>query len=319
MIGRPSSRTAKTRVTICIATYRRPRMLATLLKALDRLTFHKTPEPLVTVVIIDNDAEASAQESVERAASRARWPLWYGIEPRRGISYARNRSVAAVGKDCDFVVFVDDDEIPHRRWLDELLCAQARHAADVVAGPVLPRFEALPPSWIERGRYFERPRYRTGHRLFVIGAGNALVRARLLTGASDPFRTEFALSGAEDAHLFMRLAQAGARMVWADEAVVDERVPKTRLTWRWVLRRAYSGGNSFARCELDVRPGRGVPLRRVLKGVARIAQGIGLLIVAPAYGFFGLIDASARVCLGLGMISGVLGYRSERYRHVHGA
>ena len=41
------------RVTICIATYRRPRMLATLLKALDRLTFAKGPVPRVNVVVID--------------------------------------------------------------------------------------------------------------------------------------------------------------------------------------------------------------------------------------------------------------------------
>src|SRR5437016_9092776 len=103
-----AGRGARAKVTICIATYCRPRMLAQLLKALDRLTFRKVPMPLVNVVVIDNDANASGREPVEHSARRGRWPLCYGIEPRRGISYARNRGVAGAGKDCDFVVFVDD-------------------------------------------------------------------------------------------------------------------------------------------------------------------------------------------------------------------
>jgi len=310
---------AAERVAVCIATYRRPRMLATLLKALDRLTFRKMPEPRVTVVVIDNDADASARESVERAAGRGRWPLCYGIESRRGISYARNRAIAAAGKDCDFVVFIDDDEVPRRNWLDELLFVQANHNADVVAGPVVARFEALPPAWIERGRCFERPRYRSGERPAVAGAGNVLIRARQLDRLSGPFDARFALSGAEDTHLFMRLGNAGARMVWADEAVVDERVPSSRMKWKWVLQRAYRGGNSYALCELDVQPGFSVACVRVAKGAVRVIQGFGLLVLAPAFGVAGLVDAARRMCLGLGMLTGVLGYRYEEYRQVHGA
>ena len=199
------------RVGICIATYRRPRMLATLLKALDRQAFQKARPPLVTVVVIDNDVAESARATVERAAVRARWPLCYGVEPRRGISYARNRGVVAVGQTCDFLVFVDDDELPRRNWLDELLFVQARENADVVAGPVLPRFDEVPPAWVDRGRFFVRPRYRTGHPLSVAGAGNALVRTGVLTEQPGPFAPQFALSGAEDTHLFMRLERLGVR------------------------------------------------------------------------------------------------------------
>ena len=312
-------RPVASRVAICIATYRRPRMLATLLKALDRQVFQKARPPLVTVVVIDNDVAESARPTVERAGIRSRWPLHYAVEPRRGISHARNCGVVAVGRECDFVVFVDDDELPRRNWLDELLSVQARENADVVAGPVLARFDELPPAWVERGRFFVRPRYRTGHPLSVAGAGNVLVRTGVLTEQPGPFAPQFALSGAEDTHLFMRLQRLGARMVWADEAVVDERVPKTRLNVRWLLQRAYRGGNGFARCELDVRPGARVRWTRALKGAARVAQGVALLAVAPAYGLCGLVDASARVCLGLGMLTGVLGYGYDEYRQVHGA
>src|SRR5438034_9674857 len=315
----PSARSAAARVAICIATCRRPRMLATLMKALDRLTFRKVSEPFVTVIVIDNDANSSARATIEQAAGGARWPLCYGIESRRGISYARNRAVAAAGNECDFVVFIDDDEVPCRSWLDELLFVQASHHADVVAGPVLSHFEESPPEWIARARCFERPRYRTGHHLAFAGTGNVLIRGSLLAGQAGPFDARFALSGGEDTHLFMRLHDAGARMVWADEAVVQERVPPSRANWWWVLQRAYRGGNTISLCELDVRPGRGVRWVRAAKGAAKIAQGIGLLSMAPASGIRGLVDASFRIGQGLGMVAGILGRRYEEYRQVHGA
>src|SRR2546427_13284058 len=135
-------------------------MLAPLLRARDRRVSQKARPPLVTVVVIDNDADESARFTVERAAVRARWPLCYGVEPRRGISYARNCGVTAVARECDFVVFVDDDELPRRNWLDELLSVQACENADVVGGAVLPRVDELPHASVARGRVLLRPRSR---------------------------------------------------------------------------------------------------------------------------------------------------------------
>src|SRR2546428_416069 len=202
------------RVGICIATYRRPRMLATLLKALDRQAFQKARPPLVTVVVIDNDVAESARATVERAAVRARWPLCYGVEPRRGISYARNRGVVAVGQTCDFLVFVDDDELPRRNWLDELLFAQARENADVVAGPVLPRFAEVPPAWVDRGRFFLRPRCRAGPPLSAGSGGSARGRAGGLRELPRPFPPRCARGGGEYPPLCMPRGRLGPRGWW---------------------------------------------------------------------------------------------------------
>src|SRR5438128_11032412 len=134
------------RVGICIATYRRPRMLATLLKALDRQAFQKARPPLVTVVVIDNDVAESARATVERAAVRARWPLCYGVEPRRGISYARNRGVVAAGQTCDFLVFVDDDELPRRNCRANCRSFQRGGTPTSGPGPSPPGSASLRPA-----------------------------------------------------------------------------------------------------------------------------------------------------------------------------
>jgi GT2 family glycosyltransferase len=43
---------------------------------------------------------------------------------------------------ADSVAFVDDEEVPDPRWLQELLIVQSRYGANVVCGPVLPVFSS---------------------------------------------------------------------------------------------------------------------------------------------------------------------------------
>ena len=106
-------------------------------------------------------ADGSALVSVKEAVRYLRIPITYEVEPNRGVSFARNRSVRMAGE-CDYVGFVDDDEFVEENWLDELLNAQVLYNADVVLGPVLPAFDYEPPVWIKKGRFFERPRHPTG-------------------------------------------------------------------------------------------------------------------------------------------------------------
>ena len=59
------------RVSICVCTFKRAEMLKILLKGIDSLIFRKCPVPDITVVVVDNDPEKSAQ-------SYARMPLVNG-------------------------------------------------------------------------------------------------------------------------------------------------------------------------------------------------------------------------------------------------
>ena len=60
-------------------------------------------------VVVDNDADESSRAVV--TAAKLPWPVVYVVEPERGIPFARNRAVREAA-DSDFVVFIDDDEIP---------------------------------------------------------------------------------------------------------------------------------------------------------------------------------------------------------------
>lgn len=268
-------------VSLCIATYRRPDRLALLLEDLTRQS--RVPDE---VVVVDNDADASARGTVEqRLALGAPFPIRYDIQPQKNISLTRNKTVELAGG--DWVAFVDDDERAPVNWLEQLLDAAARFDADGVLGPVNPVVPADAPAWILRGRFYEFPRMMTGgvvppNRLRL---GNLLFRGSWLRRTRGPFDPAYGLTGGEDGDLLSRLAQEGARIVWCDEALVHEPVEAARLSLHWLLRRALSGGQDFAQHALAGRYGAMSTLSRVnffaLALVQALAAALFVLVSWP--------------------------------------
>lgn len=297
-------------VCICVATFGRPAGLTRLLRSLSNLSFQKNSDLLVRVAVADNDADGSAWLSVKEATQYLRVPVTYEIEPKRGVSFARNRSVRMAGE-CDYVAFVDDDEFVEANWLDELLKAQALYNADVVLGPVIPAFDYQPPDWIMKGRFFERPRHLTGTPISYGRTGNALVVKRVLDRIPGPFDPAFALSGAEDTLLFRHVLNSGARIIWCDEAVVTE-VNSAGRNARWFLRRTFGSANAYVFCQRAL----GIGSRRwlfALRGLALTAGGALALVPSPVLGLDKTVWACARVASGLGHLTGAFNLRHNRY------
>ena len=190
-------------VAICVITYQRPKGLRRLLNGLNCLTFSQSKHLDVRVIVVDNDSTGSASQVCESIIPSFKYPLTYSIESRRGISYARNRAIACVPPDTDFVAFIDDDEVPETSWLDELLTAQSKYDADVVSGPVLPYFPSeTVATWVVKGRFFERPRYPTGYLRKTAATNNVLVCGEIFRSMDKLFDERFALTGGEDGHFF---------------------------------------------------------------------------------------------------------------------
>jgi succinoglycan biosynthesis protein ExoM len=299
-------------VAVCVATHKRLHGLDRLLESLKALTFTECGEPSVEVVIVDNDPSLSAQALCAARALTSRWPLFYVSEPRRGISFARNAAIRqARARDAEFIAFIDDDEIPTPAWLDELLSAISRYDADVVAGPVLPVFEASVAPWMVRCGFFERPRHDTGTRLETTRSGNVVFRTRILEQGIEMFDEGLGLSGGEDTDFFFRVAAAGHAIVWADDAVVHEWNPVTRTQTSWILRRAFNTGATWAASRNSFRP----YTRMALRG---LAKGLLLLPISAIKGRHAVVSSLELVAVGAGYLSGKSGLRFERYRKTDG-
>jgi hypothetical protein len=179
----------------------------------------------------------------EDARRWLRHPLRYVVEKRKGIPIARNAAVAA-GRDAPWIAFIDDDETPAPDWLDRLLRAQREHDADVVTGPVLPRFVDAPPAWIEEGGFFAPVDHPDATPLQSAYTNNVLVRTACLEALPALFDERFQLGVGEDRDLFERIAMRGGRIVWCAGARVHESIPAERVTLRWLLRRSLRVGAS---------------------------------------------------------------------------
>lgn len=307
------------KVAVSVITYRRPEGLRRLLDGINNLKFDKCVPVDLRVVVADNDSAGSACEYCEEIRRQFTWPIECHVESRRGIPYARNKTIECAGDDVDFIAFIDDDEVPEPTWLDELLHVQQKYEADVVGGPVLPYFDEAVAPWIVEGGFFERPRHPTGTQLDVAATNNVVVRARILKEMGG-FETGLGMTGVDDTHLFMRIKRAGNKIVWADEALVHELIPASRANASWILQRAYGFGNRITLCELDLDSSLSTRAVRAAKGVRRIAMGAVLVPLSPLMGgrhaFF---QALRHVYRGAGIFVGLAGSTYEEYRKTHGA
>lgn len=322
-------------LVIAVLTYRRPEDIAV---ALPRLaaqagtvsvgpdpagTWLGSPsgpeDPPATVLVVDNDPEASARPIVEQLAGTLRPGLVrYVHEPSPGIAAARNRALRESASSA-LLVFIDDDEVPSEQWLAQLVRLQRSSGAAAVVGPVISEYEHDPEPWIEAGRFFHRRRLATGTRLDVAATNNLLLDLQQVRALRLSFDERFGLSGGSDTLFTRQLIQRGGSMLWCDEAVVVDRVPASRLTRSWVLRRALRSGNSAARVSLELAgssrarlTARAVSLGsgtvRLLGGSVRVAAG--LVSGSPAQKALGMRTAAR----GLGMTTGAFGYVYSEYR-----
>jgi succinoglycan biosynthesis protein ExoM len=231
------------KVSVCIATYRRTERLRAVIEDMARQS--RLPDQ---VVVADNDRAGSARPLIERLrASGAPFAIAYDVQPERNIALTRNLTVRLA--DGDWLAFIDDDERAPESWLQQLLEAAASYGADAILGPVEPQLPPDAPAWIRRGRFYDFPHLRSGQLVPLnwMRFGNVLLRGEPLRAEAGPFDPSYGLSTGEDGDLLVRLAHKGLKIMWCDEAIVWEPIETKRLSLRWLLMRALSGGQEFAR------------------------------------------------------------------------
>jgi succinoglycan biosynthesis protein ExoM len=307
------------RVVVCIATYRRPTMLAALLESLRAIDTPPDVFRLRAVVVVDNDSEKTAAAVVD--AFRTGYPcdLIYAVAPIRSIAHARNLGVRkALDAGADFVAFTDDDCVASEGWLAELVRVAGAHHGDVVWGRLRHDYEAGTPDWIMNGNFFGHPGRDTGTVVTTAESNNVIVRASLLRAMREPFDPDFGVSGGSDSLLFMRLRHAGARIVWANEAVITEKVPLSRANTRWLLQRSFRTGNSGVFGHRAALPASRWVLQRTLKAFGHIAIGAATMISGAVRGRSVAVQGLRRVALGAGIITGLFGHKYLEYSQVHG-
>jgi succinoglycan biosynthesis protein ExoM len=294
-------------ISVCICTFQRTELLRSLLEELQ----HQETRELfsISVVVVDNDFRRSAEPIVRSVAGVAKLPIEYYVEPIQNISLARNKAIREAKG--NFVAFIDDDEIPDKNWLYNLRRTLCKYTADAALGPVLPLYKVPPPEWVIKGKFYERPTYRTG---FAIGwtqgrTGNILMRRGLFRGDSGAFDPRFG-SGGEDQDFTRRMIEKGHVFVWCNEARAYEIIPPARWATKNLLKRALLRG----KMSLGHPTPRAISFAKALFAIPAYTMALPVLLF---FGYYLFMQNLIRIFDHLGKLLAMMNIDVVRQKYIN--
>jgi GT2 family glycosyltransferase/glycosyltransferase involved in cell wall biosynthesis len=217
--------------------------------AIESLVKQDLPADSFEIIVVDNSPDqAGAARFGQRYAGLSN--LTYLVEPKPGLSNARNKgTAAALGR---IVAFIDDDARACASWAKELLHAHAAFdgRAGIVGGPIVPCWADEKPAWIGKPLLGYLSVVDLGHELRELSAGEWLAgcnisfdRASLI--ATGGFSTRLGRMGSgstllsnDDLEASERVRAMGKLVIYTPKAVVEHVIPPERLTQSWFRRRA---------------------------------------------------------------------------------
>lgn len=299
-------------INICVCTCQRNKLLSDCLESIAgaQIPFNTK----VHVTVVDNDPGRSANDLVSKLSESYPLELHYSVEPRRGIPCARNRAIDVTHQlECDYLVFVDDDEQVDVSWLSALYGYVCKQGGDIiVSGDVIAELPADTPLSIQ-GLFGSKERY-TGQVLKTCATNNVIIPAFVTRDLGLRFDESHPLAGGTDTIFFVEAVARGVRIVRCVEALVYESIPSSRANLAWLMKRKYRAGITEAWRK-----------RQKGRGSLRIMLSAALVMLvettkAVVLAVLGLTLARNKCWLkaskSAGVFMGVLGSRVDSYKEI---
>jgi O-antigen biosynthesis protein len=203
--------------TIVVCTRNRPRELEACLDALTAQDY-----PRSDVLVIDNAPDAPVREICLRRS------VAYEVEPIVGLSRARNRGARSAT--TDIVAYTDDDAIPERTWISELVAVFTNPVVAAAAGQV--RYVGADRDWAQRPAKLidlDTPGWFGIACFGGIGDGNNMAFRRSLFASGFGFDERLgrgaAIDGDEEHFAWATLIDRGHTVAYAPRAIVRHPFP----------------------------------------------------------------------------------------------
>lgn len=224
-------------VTVAICTWNRRSLLEQTLTSMEKL---RVGDIQWELIVIDNGSSDDTAGAVRGWMDRASLPLRYVLEPKLGLSNARNRALLEAR--ADWVLFADDDVLVDLEWLSAFKAASERYPqAGAIGGRVDPWFVEKPD--VEMSQAFPAladgfcamnfgPEDQVVPAGMFLGGGNFAVRisAADLTFEVNLGRRGRDLIGGEENVFQARLRQAGLDVIWWPAMRLQHYVDPKRMT-----------------------------------------------------------------------------------------
>lgn len=247
--------------SVVIATYKRAAFLG---PAIASVFAQNYPKDKYELIVIDNASPDNTAEVVRQAFSDAPIPCAYYVEPRNGLSYARNRGIAQ--SRFEFVAQLDDDAIANPDWLAVFNQVIQEEHALVVGGRVEKSYApgCTPPAWFnyqyilhffgvnyrDRGKFAKV--FRIRYPLYLSG-GNIAYAKRLFDHFggfhTDLGRNGTSLLAGEEDLVNLTLDRHDIPLFYADDAYIHHYVGPERMNKPHLRKKALWAGVSHARVQ----------------------------------------------------------------------
>lgn len=242
-----------TTLTVAFCTYKRADRLPQLVAALRTQT---CPVPF-EILAVNNNSPDNTLDVLKTLQAEPGIPLRVVTETSPGIVPARNR-VLAEAINSNYLVFIDDDELPHEGFLDAAYDALAREGADCAGGRVQINFAPHGrPLWLGDDLIGFLAAVDHGPKSFWITdehtpvwTSNIAYRMAFLREHGLHFDARYNRKGAsasdfgggEDVVMLRRLLALKARIRYRPEMAVDHGVEHARMSRCYFLRLHYLAG-----------------------------------------------------------------------------
>lgn len=240
-------------ISVIICTYNRSQYIYNVLKSIAEGTL--SPESYEIVVVNNNSTDLTKEEINRFVKDFPQINLRQCFERHLGLSYARNRGISEA--DGDILVYVDDDAVVNREYLETYNRFFESHP-DVFAagGPIIPKYEGCQePEWMT----YHLRRLLTAYLYFgdkekvfpgenYPGGGNAAYRKVVFekVGLYNPSlgRKGESLNGGEEKDIFRKMTNLDMKFYYLPGATLYHIITERRLNDDYFNRLTLSIGRS---------------------------------------------------------------------------
>ncbi|MHA6480434.1 glycosyltransferase [Paenibacillus sp. strain BS8-2] len=288
--------------TVAICTHNRAEDVREALFSLLQQSFAGAYE----VIVVDNRSTDNTRQVVQEVGRMTNIPILYVYEERLGLSVARNRAIREAKG--DYILFLDDDAAASKNWIEGIVSVfESDPRIGCVGGKIEPAWEGAEPTWL-------LPENRTLYTILdysqeivemkkpAIPFGANVAFRKSVFDTLKPFREDLGRVGSnllssEEAELIDRI-RSRYTVYYTPHAWVRHKIPRSRVSRKWLLRRIYWQGVSSA---VSSERKSGIFVKSILK--------VPVFLVLTVVFFFDkhrIFRNISKVIYNNGLISGVL-------------
>jgi len=248
------------KLTIAICSYNRAERLPRLIQA---LRCQPCPIPF-EILVIDNNSTDHTQAVIAELANAEGAPVRSVIETKQGIPFARNRAITE-SLAHDYLLFIDDDELPSERMLEAAVYSLDVESAECVGGKISINFGSYTrPAWLSNDLLAFYGEINYGADTFWITdrstpIWSGIVAYKTALFANNPElrfdhrynRKGKGIGGGSDGIMFQELLKRKVKICYQPNMAVDHFIEDWKMRRSYFLKLHFIAGRKYGQFQMD--------------------------------------------------------------------